>query len=132
FDLHKNPRVIVEAYDDASGVTAEFNLNLLRRINRELGANFDLNKFSHYAIYHPIECAARSFLISCEAQTIHIEKLNRKFDFKAWEPIFMEISQKFSLKAIEDLAEASGFQTTKNFFDAGRYFVDSLWKTKKC
>ncbi len=129
FDLHKNPRVIARAYDDASGVTAEFNLNLLRRINRELGANFDLGKFSHYAIYHPIECAARSFLISREAQTVHIEKLNRKFDLRAWEPIFMEISQKFSLEAIEDLAEASGFQTAKNFFDRNGYFVDSLWKT---
>ncbi len=129
FDLHKDPCVIVRAYDDDSGVTAEFNLNLLRRINRELGADFDLNKFSHYAIYHPTECAARSFLISRERQTVHVEKLNQTFDFAAWEPIFMEISQKFSPDAIEDLAEASGFQTAKNFFDANRYFVDSLWKT---
>ncbi len=128
FDLHKDPRVIVRAYDDASGVTAQFNLNLLRRINRELGANFDLQNFSHYAIYQPVECAARSFLISREKQTVHIEKLNQTFDFAAWEPIFMEISQKFSLEMIEDLAGASGFQTAKNFFDASHYFADSLWK----
>ena len=128
FDLHKDPHVIVRAYDDAQGVTAQFNLNLLRRINRELGANFDLEKFSHYALYRPNEYAARSFLISREAQTVYIEALNHKFDFKAWEPIFMEISQKFSLEMIEDLARASGFQTAKNFFDSKNYFVDSLWK----
>ena len=63
FDLQKDPRTIVRAYDDARNVTAEFNLNLLRRINRELGANFDLEEFSHYASYHPIEGAARSFLM---------------------------------------------------------------------
>ncbi|HLM03127.1 MAG TPA: L-histidine N(alpha)-methyltransferase, partial [Pyrinomonadaceae bacterium] len=70
FDLQKDPRVILRAYDDAQGVTAAFNLNLLRRINRELGANFDLEKFSHYALYRPNECAARSFLISREQQSV--------------------------------------------------------------
>ena len=118
----------MNAYDDAQGVTAEFNLNLLRRINRELGANFDLEKFSHYAIYRPTECAARSFLISRGEQTVFIEALNQTFHFKAWEPIFMEISQKYNLEMIEELAETSGFQVSENFFDANKYFVDSLWK----
>jgi dimethylhistidine N-methyltransferase len=128
FDLQKDPRVILNAYDDAQGVTAEFNLNLLRRINRELGANFDLEKFSHYAIYRPTECAARSFLISREQQSVFVEALNQSFDFKAWEPIFMEISQKYNLEMIEDLARESGFQVAENFFDENRYFVDSLWR----
>jgi L-histidine Nalpha-methyltransferase len=128
FDLQKDPRVILKAYDDEQGITAEFNLNLLRRINRELSANFDLEKFSHYALYRPTECAARSFLISREDQDIFIKALNARFHFKQWEPIFMEISQKYNLEMIEDLAQASNFQIERNFFDSKNYFVDSLWK----
>ena len=131
FDLQKDPRAIREAYDDAQGVTARFNLNLLSRINRELGADFNTENFSHYAAYHPIEGAARSFLISRRAQSVFIESLNASFEFAAWEPIFMEISQKYSLSMIDDLAGASGFQVTKNFFDSRKYFVDSLWKIPK-
>jgi len=129
FDLQKDPRVILKAYDDAQGVTAAFNLNLLRRINRELGANFNVEDFSHYAIYRPVECAARSFLISRRAQTVFVQAINKSFEFAAWEPIFMEISQKYSVEMIEDLARASGFQAAQNFFDPNHHFVDSLWKT---
>ena len=129
FDLQKDPRVILAAYDDADGVTAEFNLNLLRRINRELGGNFDLSKFSHYAIYRPTECAARSFLISREQQEVYIERLDKTFRFKPWEPIFMEISQKYNTEMIEELARLGGFRVKQNFFDEQKYFVDSLWKT---
>ncbi len=128
FDLQKDPRVILPAYDDARGVTAEFNLNLLRRINRELGANFVLEKFSHYALYRPNECAALSYLISREPQTVFVEALNQTFDFKAWEPIFMEISQKYSLEMIEDLAAGCGFQVAQYFFDSRKYFTDAIWK----
>ena len=130
FDLQKDPRVILKAYDDVQGVTAAFNLNLLKRINRELGANFNIEDFSHYAIYRPVECAARSFLISRRAQTVFVEALNKSFEFAAWEPIFMEISQKYSLEMIEDLARVSGFRTAQNFFDSNHHFVDSLWKTE--
>jgi len=129
FDLQKDPRVILRAYDDAQNVTAEFNLNLLARINRELGANFNLNDFSHYASYHPIEGAARSFLISRKTQTIFIESLNKTFDFAAWEPIFMEISQKYSLAMIEELAQTSGFEVSQYFFDSQKFYTNSLWKT---
>ena len=128
FDLQKDPRVILQAYDDAQGVTAAFNLNLLTRINRELGANFNTNDFSHYAVYRPVECAARSFLISRRAQTVSVEALNKSFEFAAWEPIFMEISQKYNQEMIGDLALASGFLATQNFFDERKFFVDSLWK----
>ncbi len=128
FDLQKDPHVILNAYDDPQGITAEFNLNLLKRINRELGANFDLEKFLHYAIYRPTEYAARSFLISREEQTVYVEALGQSFEFKAWEPIFMEISQKYDLEMIENLARESGFEVKQNFFDSRKYFVDSLWK----
>jgi dimethylhistidine N-methyltransferase len=130
FDLQKDPHVIVRAYDDSAGVTAEFNLNLLRRMNRELGADFDLSKWSHYAIYRPVECAARSFLISREKQSVFIKALNRSFEFEQWEAVFMEISQKYSLRLIEELAAASGFEIKHNFFDGKNYYCDSLWKIR--
>ncbi len=128
FDLQKDPRVIIQAYDDSQGVTAAFNMNLLQRINNQLSANFDLSKFSHYAIYHPLESCARSFLISREEHDVLIGALNRKFHFNQWEPIFMEISQKYNLEMIADLAQASGFQVARNFFDRNYYFADSLWR----
>ena len=128
FDLQKDPHVIVRAYDDKHGVTAGFNLNLLERINRELGANFDISKWTHYAVYRPVECAARSFLISREKQTVRIDALNHSFDFSQWEAVFMEISQKYNLPMIEGLAAESGFEIKQNFFDSRRYYCDSLWQ----
>jgi len=127
FDLQKDPHVIAAAYDDDAGVTAKFNLNLLTRINRELGGSFDTDKFLHYANYRPIEGSARSFLISREKQTVNISSLGRSFEFEQWEPIFMEISQKYSLRMIESLASGSGFAIKQNFFDARNYYCDSLW-----
>jgi dimethylhistidine N-methyltransferase len=128
FDMQKDPRVIVAAYDDSKGVTSAFNLNLLRRINRELGANFDLDKFSHYAQYRPMECAARSFLISREKQTVTIKALNRSFDFEQWEAIFMEISQKYTHAMIDELADDGGFEIEREFFDEENFYIDSLWR----
>ena len=131
FDLLKDPHVIVRAYDDEQGVTAKFNLNLLRRINRELGGNFDLDKWTHYAVYRPVQCAARSFLISREKQSVHIKALNRTFEFDQWEAVFMEISQKYTVSMIEEMAVESGFEVKQNFFDDRSYYCDSLWKLAK-
>ncbi len=128
FDMQKDPRVIIAAYDDPKGVTAAFNLNLLTRINRELGADFDVSKFSHYAQYRPIECAARSYLISREQQTVSFPGLGRTIDFDQWEPIFMEISQKYTRSMIEELASESGFRIIGDFFDDTNFYTDSLWK----
>ena len=131
FDLQKDPHVIVRAYDDPRGITAAFNLNLLRRINNELGADFDLEKFSHYAIYRPVECAARSFLISREKQTVHIEALNKSFDFEPWEAVFVEISQKYNQRMIGEFASESGFEVVQNFFDSRNFYTDSLWQPSR-
>ncbi len=128
FDLQKDPHVIANAYDDAAGVTAKFNLNLLTRINRELGGHFDLGKFCHYANYRPNEGSARSFLMSKERQTVRIDALDRDFAFEQWEAIFMEISQKYSMTMIEHLATAGGFGIKQNFFDSKGYYCDSLWQ----
>ena len=128
FDLHKNPKTIINAYDDANGITARFNLNLLKRINRELDADFNVDEFLHYASYHPLEKAARSFLISQTDQNVTIGKLNETYEFKAWEPIYMEISQKFDPESINSIAEESGFRVVRNFYDSNRFYLDSLWK----
>ncbi len=130
FDLHKNPKTIINAYDDSQNVTSRFNLNLLKRINLELGADFNTEEFLHYASYHPIERAARSFLISQKEQTVHIKSLNKSFKFKQWEPIFMEVSQKYNLEMIEKLANESGFEIAKNFFDKNHFYTNSLWKVR--
>jgi len=128
FDLQKDPHVIAAAYDDARGVTAEFNLNLLKRINRELGGNFDIDNWTHYANYRPNEGSARSFLISREKQEVSIAAVNRTFEFDQWEAVFMEISQKYNLTMIEGLAASSGFDIKQNFFDGRNYYCDSLWR----
>lgn len=128
FDLQKDPHVIVRAYDDRAGVTARFNLNLLTRINRELGGDFDIDSFIHYANYRPIDGSARSYLISRRRQEVNIDALGRRFEFDQWEPIFMEISQKYTVKTIEILAEESGFQIEKTFFDSRNYYCNSLWR----
>lgn len=130
FDMQKDPRTIVAAYDDAAGVTAAFNLNLLTRINRELGGNFDIDKFSHYAQYRPVECAARSFLISREDQDVEIAALDRTFHFDQWEAIFMEISQKYTCPMIEELADNSGFSIVQNFVNNHDFYLNSLWSPK--
>ena len=128
FDLKKDPEVILKAYNDPHGYTASFNLNLLRRINEELGADFELLKFMHKEVYDPVTGAAKSYLVSREKQTVTIRGLKKAYRFEQWEPIYMERSQKYDLKMIEDLAEKSGFAVVRNFTDSRQYFMNSLWK----
>lgn len=128
FDLMKDPKVILDAYNDKKGITSEFNINLLDRINRELGGNFNRANFSHYPSYNPITGESKSYLISLQKQTVWIERLSQSFNFERWEPIFTEISQKYNLKDIDHLANHSGFKVKKNLFDARKYFADSLWQ----
>jgi L-histidine N-alpha-methyltransferase len=128
FDLQKDPHIILDAYNDRQGITAAFNLNLLDRINNELGGNFDRDAFKHYPTYDPISGETKSYLISKVAQSVYIEALDEVFDFAPDEPIFMEISQKYSLQMIEDCAVKAGFKMIKKFFDRKKFFVDVLWE----
>lgn len=128
FDLKKDPQVILKAYNDAKGITAEFNLNLLDRINNELGGNFDRNEFRHYPTYDPLTGETKSYLISKKRQTVYIEVLDQEFTFEKDEAIFMEISQKYSLEMIEECATQAGFKIVQKFFDQKGYFVDALWE----
>ena len=130
FDLKKDPQIILDAYHDPHGHTREFNLNLLRRLNRELGANFHTGNFRHHAVYEPISGTAKSYLVSLNKQQVDIDELETTINFDAFEAIYMEMSQKYDLKMINELASASGFEVQQNFFDSQQYFVNSLWKLK--
>lgn len=128
FDLKKDPEMILDAYFDKKGVTKAFKLNLLDRINTELGADFDIASFQYFPIYDPMEGAIRSYLVSRADQDVHIRALDKTVHFDAWEAVYMERSQKFSLQHIEELAHTAGFKVVHNFFDSKHYFTDSLWE----
>jgi dimethylhistidine N-methyltransferase len=130
FDLKKDPDIILKAYNDPHGHTAAFNLNLLQRINNELNANFVLHNFKHHEVYDPQSGTAKSKLISLEKQEVEIHDLNKTISFEKGESIFMEISQKYDMRMIMDLADKSGFEIVRNFYDKRQYFVNSLWKLK--
>lgn len=127
-DLKKHPEVILNAYNDASGVTKDFNLNLLERINNTFGANFVKDQFLHAPSYDPATGECRSYLLSLENQTVELPELGHSIQFRKWEPIHMEISKKYDVKELEALASQSGFRVIKHFTDAKGYFVDSLWQ----
>jgi L-histidine N-alpha-methyltransferase len=128
FDLKKHPQTILNAYNDKEGVTAAFNLNLLTRINRELKADFDVNRFEHYQNYDPLTGACRSYLVSLADQEVCIDKAHIHFDKD--EAIYMEVSQKFSAGDIQKLAHNSGFTVADSVTDSKGWFTDSLWIAK--
>lgn len=128
FDLKKNPQTILNAYNDNTGITAAFNLNLLLRINRELGANFNLKQFQHFQTYDPITGACRSFLISLTNQKITIGR--KVISFSENEYINMEISQKFSEREIVEMANKVGFQSIGVLKDIKGWFVDVIWQVR--
>ena len=130
FDLKKNPERILNAYFDQGGVTKSFKLNLLQRMNRELGATFDPTTFQYFPIYHPAEGSILSYLVSTVDQEVRIEAIDCTIHFDAWETIYMERSQKYSEKDIRQLAEKTGFEVVQSFFDTQHYFTDSLWSVK--
>lgn len=130
FDKKKDPEVIMNAYNDPHGHTSHFNLNHLVRINEELNADFNISNFKHHTSYNPVTGAVKSYLVSTRDQSVFIEDLNTTIEFKKWEPIFMELSQKFNDHDIQALANRFGFEVEKNFTDENNYFTDSLWIKK--
>ena len=131
FDLKKDPQLILNAYNDPHGHTAAFNLNLLQRINDELRADFNLTNFAHREEYNPETGIAKSFLISLKKQQVTINETETTIRFEKDEKIFMEMSQKYDLQMINNLATKSGFKVETNFFDLREYFVNSLWQVIK-
>ena len=129
-DLKKHPSQILAAYNDKNGITKAFNLNLLTRINREFDGDFDISKFDHYPTYDPISGETKSFIISQINQTVYIDALDLNIEFSAGEHIFMEVSKKYSLGELEELARTCGFYVQANLLDCKQYFVDTVWVKK--
>ncbi len=126
-DLKKNPKQILAAYNDSLGITREFNLNLLQRINRELGGNFEIDAFDHYVTYDPQSGACKSFLVSMKDQEVTLGN-NENFSFKKDETVFMEISQKYTVEQTDELAVHSGFIPVGHFYDKNKWFADVIWR----
>ncbi len=131
FDLKKDIEKLLAAYNDRDGVTAAFNLNLLRRLNRELGANFDLDAFRHYGTYDVMTGAMTSYLVSLKKQAVFIGALDRSFHFDAWEPVHTEFSYKYLRSDIDTLAHDSGFEQVARFECEHSWFLDDLWRPRK-
>jgi dimethylhistidine N-methyltransferase len=121
FDLVKDVKVLNAAYNDAAGVTARFNLNLLTRINRELGGNFDLDGFCHQAFYNTERHRIEMHLASRERQTVKVA--GRSFEFRGGETIHTENSYKYTPEAFGAMARGAGWTPVAVWTDANGYFA---------
>ena len=119
-DLRKDPNVLLRAYNDAKGVTAAFNLNLLTRLNRELAADFDLTQFEHRAVWDPTPGRIEMQLVSKRDQTVHIG--DQTIEFHAGEPIRTEYSHKYTLEQFAGMARTTGLAVRKVWTDHARLF----------
>ncbi|MDN3724720.1 L-histidine N(alpha)-methyltransferase [Aequorivita sp. SDUM287046] len=128
FDQKKNPQTVLDAYNDETGITAAFNKNILTRINRELGGNFEVEKFNHWETYNPETGTAKSFLVASEAMEVTIEQLQLQINFEQWETIHTEISQKYDDKTVSWLAEKAGLKIETSFTDANEYYKNYVFR----
>jgi dimethylhistidine N-methyltransferase len=126
-DLKKSVAALEAAYADALGVTAAFNLNLLARINRELGADFDLARFAHRAVYNRELGRMEMHLVSLARQTIKIREIGLSIEIEEGETIHTENSYKYDLSQLTALAEAAGFRSHRTWLDSHEQFSCNLW-----
>lgn len=126
-DLVKDVEVLRAAYNDAAGVTAAFNLNLLHRINTELGADFDVDAFSHCAFYNHDKRRIEMHLASRVAQKVRV--CGRMFEFRRGETIHTENSYKYTIEAFQALAAGSGWRSAAVWTDAQRYLCTRSFAT---
>jgi L-histidine Nalpha-methyltransferase len=120
-DRRKDAATLNAAYDDAAGVTAEFNLNMLRRLNRELHADFDLGRFRHHAFFNEMASRVEMHLVSAEAQVVRVA--GERVAFKAGESIWTESSYKYDRETLDTLVTSAGFRITRLWTDA----ADRFW-----
>jgi L-histidine Nalpha-methyltransferase len=125
-DLKKDHRVLEAAYNDALGVTAAFNLNVLARINRELGGNFDLRGFRHLAYYNEEVGRIEIYIESLRRQTVRIDALDMEVSFAEGEQVHTENSYKYDLDDIANLAKETGFTRARTWLDAEGRFSSNL------
>lgn len=121
-DMVKAISPMLAAYNDSARVTAEFNRNILLRINRELGANFAIDRFKHRAIWNAADSRMEMHLDSMQNQTVAISALNRSFEFRSGESIHTENSYKFTPEAVEQILEDSGFTLEQSWYDSAQWF----------
>lgn len=129
-DLRKDAAILEPAYDDVKGVTAEFNLNLLDRINTELGGTFNRDQFKHRAVYNEGEGRIEMYLVSNENQQVQVQTTGSRIPFQRNETILTEYSYKYSLAEIQTLAEDSGFILEKQWLDDDEWFSLNCFKPK--
>lgn len=127
FDLVKSSREFLEAYDDPAGVTAAFNLNVLARINRELGGRFELRRFAHEARYDPAARRVEMHLRSLVPQTVTITASRQRFRFREGETIWTESSYKYVAGELPAKAREAGFREVAQWLDAAWPFAECLW-----
>ena len=128
FDLVKDAGLLNLAYDDSGGVTARFNFNLLARINRELGGEFNLDSFSFRSGWDPAAGAVQSYLVSTASQEVFVRDAGMGFSLERDEPIHTESSHKFQPEEVAALAGAAGFEVCQDYSDSRGWFLDSLWR----
>jgi dimethylhistidine N-methyltransferase len=127
-DLKKSPEILVPAYDDAQGVTAAFNLNILHRINRELGGQFDVQTFEHVALYNDAQGRIEMHLRSRVAQCVPIMNLDCVVSFAAGETIHTENSCKYSVDEVRELGHHANLVLHRTWFDPQGYFLLALFR----
>lgn len=125
-DLIKPREIVLPAYNDEAGITRDFNLNLLKRINAESGADFDLESFEHAPEYIEEEGIAKSFLKSTKNQIVYIKDLNQFYTFEKDEKIHTEISRKYNDEILKNLLSSSQLAITDKFLDSKSYFADYI------
>ena len=125
-DLVKEKHILESAYDDTQGVTAEFNLNVLSRINDELGGNFNLENFEHHSVYHEKEQRIEMYLKSSQKQSVIIPKSNLLLNLEKNQLIHTEYSHKYRLFQIHDLLDDAGFELKHTWLDENKYFSLTL------
>jgi len=129
-DLVKDAPTLVAAYDDAAGVTAAFNLNLLERLNRELGADFDLSAFAHRAVWNAAESRIEMHLVSRRKQRVRLKALNLDVEFAEDETIHTENSYKYAPGAAEARMTRAGFAAVESWADDRGWFAVCLGRAK--
>ena len=125
-DLIKSKEIVLPAYDDSKGITAAFNLNLLDRINNELGGDFNLNQFEHQPEYDETEGIAKSYIVSAENQIVSIKSIGTSFSFTKGEKIHTEISRKYNDELIQQIIANTDFSIDTKIMDSKAYFADYI------
>lgn len=140
-DLRKDTETMRRAYCDSAGVTKDFNLNLLTRMNRELGTNFEVGNFEHLATYNPNIGAMESYLLATKAHHISMSSekksgahsqnsgkliTSHKFAFKEFEPLYLECSHKYTIEIVTEMLQAAGYLMSAKYLDKRQWFMDSV------